>query len=232
MSALMASCLETGCCSFDYYSEAASSGSGPEIKSSSVSGTKLCREGTPGGAGGDDPAVGKVYVWDDYQVTVNTITRGTPLWISSTPFGKWRVPVTIEYEISSTCDDCDDQGPVVISHEQKWDIECSPTGYIGKFTIEQQAGFPTGGSLCSGGVTVSAAWQNGTPRVEDAVLVADISGDGCAAYDQNVFTVQVPITGTTPFIAPIPGECRDVTLVDFPGGSGAVITMEWSILSP
>ena len=223
-------CLEVGCCSFDAYGEEASSGSGPAIKSSSVSGTKLCREGVPGGSGFNDPAVGKVYVWDDYEVVIDLITRGTPVWTSGTPSGKWRVPVTIEYSISSTCADCDDQGPVVISHEQKWEIECSPSGYIGKFTIRNVAAFQTSGSLCSDSVTVSAAWQNGTPRVEDAVLFADISGKGCAAYDQNVFTVQVPITGFTPFIAP--NECRDVTLVDFPGGSGCVLTMEWSLLSP
>ena len=229
-------CLEVGCCSFDAYSEEASSGSGPKIKSSSVSGTQLCREGFPGGAGADDPPVGKVYLWDDYKVVINSITRGTPVWTSGTPSGRWRVPVTIQYSVSSTCGDCDDQGPVVINHEQNFDIECSPTGYVGKFTIEQQAAFPTGGSLCSGGVSASAAWQNGTARVEDAVLFADISGKGCAAYDQNVFTVQVPITGTTPFIAPIPGLCRDVTLVDFPVEAGAlkpcVLTMEWSLLSP
>lgn len=225
-------CLEVGCCSFDAYSEEASSGSGPKIRSSSVNGTRLCRPGVPGGSSADDPPVGKVYAWDDYDVVIDLITRGTPVWTSGTPSGTWRVPVTIDYSISSTCDDCDDQGPVAISHEQDWVIECSPSGYAGKFTIEQQAEFATNGSLCSGLVNASAAWQNGTPRVEDAVLFADISGKGCAAYDQDVFTVQVPITGTTPFIAPIPGECRGVTLENFPVGAGCVLTMEWSLISP
>jgi len=229
-------CLDVGCCSFDAYSEEASSGSGPKIKSSSVSGTQLCREGTPGGSLADDPAIGKVYVWNEYLVTINTITRGTPVWTSGIPSGTWQVPVTIQYSVSSTCDDCDDQGPVTINHTQDWLIECSPTGYVGKFTIEQQAEFPTNGSLCSGSVSASAAWRNGTARVEDAVLFADVLGDGCAAYDGDVFTVQVPITGTTPFISPAPGECRDVTLVDFPVDAGSlkpcVLTMEWSMISP
>ncbi|MCP4785528.1 MAG: hypothetical protein GY878_18435 [Fuerstiella sp.] len=229
-------CLEVGCCSFEGYSDEASAGTGPEIKSTSVVGTQLCRKGEPGGSFPADPPVGKVYAWEEFQVQVLSVTRGVPAWTQYAGIDyRWEIPVTFEFRVTSTCDDCDSPTTVDITHTQEFQIECGRDN-ANEFTFSHQAAFDSFGTLCgSNAASAAAAWINGTSRTEQTVQSSAISGKGCAAYDQVVFTINVPITGVIPGIGSPPYPCQDVSLFNFPASTSngaCVLTMEWSLLSP
>jgi len=223
-------CLDVGCCSFEGYSEEASAGTGPEIKSTSVIGTQLCENGqTPGST---------VDAYEEFQVQVLSVTRGVP---SFNPFGggivggTWTIPVEFGFRITSTCDDCDDPGTVDITHTRTFKIACGRDN-TNEFTFASQAQFPTHGVICDSRViSASPSWDVGNTRTEATVQTSAISGKGCEAYDQVVFTVNLPVSGTAPFIPPIPGLCRDTSTFNFPASTSngaCVLTMEWSLLSP
>lgn len=216
-------CLEVGCCSFEGYSEEASAGTGPEIKSTSVIGTQLCAQSIAGST---------VDAYEEFQVQVLSVTRGVPAWTQYAGIDyRWEIPVTFEFRVTSTCDDCDSPTTVDITHTQEFHIECGRDN-ADEFTFFYQSGFPTNGTICgSGSVSAAAAWQVGTSRTEGTVQASAISGKGCAAYDQVVFTINVPITA---LLVPESG-CQDTSTFNFPASTSngaCVLTMEWSLLSP
>jgi len=234
MSALIVACLGPGCCSYKGFSNGASTGTGPEIKSTSVIGTQLCREGFQGGSFPGDPPVGKVYAYEEFQVQVLSLTRGVPSFIPSVVGGTWSVEVDIEFRISSTCDECDSPTTVDVTQDHTFHIQCGRDN-VDEFTFTYQANFPSTGNLCGGAASAAAAWNLGTSQTEGTVQASEISGKGCEAYDQVVFTINVPITGRVPGIGAPPFDCQDVSLFNFPASqtNGAcVLTMEWSLLSP
>ncbi len=228
-------CLDVGCCSFKSYSEEASAGTGPEIKSTSVIGTQLCRRGEPGGSFPDDPPVGKVYAFEEFQVQVLSVTRGVPSFFPSAIGGTWEIPVEFEFRVTSTCDECDSPTTVDITHTQLFQIACGRDN-ANEFTFTHQAGFSSFGAICgNNAVSAAAAWNAGGTRTEGTVQASAISGKGCPAYDQVVFTINVPITGLIPGIGDPPYPCQDVSLFNFPASTSngaCVLTMEWSLLSP
>jgi len=216
-------CLESGCCSFENNSDQASAGTGPEIKSTSVTGTQLCEASAPGST---------VEAFEEFQVQVLSVTRGLPAWTQYAGIDyRWEIPVTFEFRVTSTCDDCDSPTTVDITHTQEFHIECGRDN-ANEFTFSYQAGFPTTGTICgSGSVSATAAWQVGTSRTEGTVQASAITGKGCAAYDQVVFTIYAPITTLS-----VPEtDCRDTSTFNFPASTpngACVLTMEWSLLSP
>ena len=220
-------CLEVGCCSFEGYSDEASAGTGPEIKSTSVIGTQLCAQSTAGST---------VDAYEEFQVQVLSVTRGVPAWTqyAGTDY-RWEIPVTFEFRVTSTCDDCDSPTTVDITHTQEFQIECGRDN-ANEFTFSHQAAFDSFGTLCgSNAASAAAAWTNGTSRTEQTVQASAISGKGCAAYDQVVFTINVPITGRIPNIGSPPYPCQDTSTFNFPASTSngaCVLTMEWSLLSP
>lgn len=228
-------CLDVGCCSFKSYSEEASAGTGPEIKSTSVIGTQLCRRGEPGGSFPDDPPVGKVYAWEEFQVQVLSVTRGVPSFFTSATGGTWEIPVEFEFRVTSTCDECDSPTTVDITHEDTFAISCGRDN-PNEFIFSRLAAFASNGTLCGSGITnAAAAWNVLFSRDEQTVQASAISGKGCPAYDQVVFTINVPITGLIPGIGDPPYPCQDVSLFNFPASTSngaCVLTMEWSLLSP
>lgn len=220
-------CLDVGCCSFEAYSEAASSGSGPEIKSTSVIGTALCRKGLPGGPLPNDPASGKVYAFDEFTVQVLSVTRGVPSWSASA----WTVPVDFELRFTATCTDCSSPLTEDVTVSEEFKVYCDDSTATEKFEIEKKARFGNQYTTVCGGFPVSVGWQDTDPRIEGSVEASTIISNGCAAYDQVVFTVNIPITASFPG----PVTCRDVTEFDFPASSSsgaAILTLEWSLLSP
>ena len=221
-------CLEVGCCSFQGYSEEASAGTGPEIKSTSVIGTQLCANGqTPGST---------VDAYEEFQVQVLSVTRGVPSFSPSAIGGTWSVEVDIEFRISSTCDECSSPTTVDVTQDHTFKISCSNPGTGDEFSIFYEAGFPSFGTLCgSSTASAAAAWAVGTSRTEGTVQASAISGKGCSAYDQVVFTIHLPITGFIPNIGSPPYPCQDTSTFNFPASTSngaCVLTMEWSLLSP
>jgi len=160
-----------------------------------------------------------------------SVTRGVPVWTEIGIDYRWEIPVTFEFRVTSTCDDCDSPTTVDITHTQEFHVECGRDN-ANEFTFFYQAGFPTTGTICgSGSVSAAAAWQVGTSRTEGTVQASAISGNGCAAYDQVVFTIDVPITALS---VPESG-CQDTSTFNFPSSTSngaCVLTMEWSLLSP
>ena len=220
-------CLEVCCCSFEGYSDEASAGTGPEIKSTSVIGTQLCRKGFPGGSSPNDPPAGKVYAFDEFEVQVLSVTRGVPSWSGSV----WTVPVDFDLRFTATCSDCSSPLTEDVTVSEEFKVYCDDSTATEKFEIEKKVRFATETTTVCGGFPVSVGWQDTSPRIEGSVEASAISGKGCAAYDQVVFTVNVPITASNPG----PSTCQDVTEFNFPAStsSGAcVLTMEWSLLSP
>jgi hypothetical protein len=228
MSALMASCLETGCCSFDYYSEAASSGSGPEIKSSSVTGTALCKFAEPPGAIPAD----KVDAYDDWAVELLSITRGVPLWTSTGSQKRWQVVVDFLIRVTPSCSICTTTAAVDFTVSETFWFLCDSSGATEVFRAQNRVGFlDQSGVICTSTGTISGGVGRDPLNYHDTVEVAAsaVSGSGCPAYDASIFTMYLPIG------AQVLGGCQDVTRYDFPGSSGsgaAILTLEWSLLSP
>jgi len=221
-------CLEVGCCSFEGYSEEASAGTGPEIKSTSVIGTQLCRKGFPGGSSANDPPSGKVYAFDEFEVQVLSVTRGVPAWRID---DIWRVPVDFSLRFVASCSDCSSPLTQDLTVSEVFDIDCNSSTSPQEFRFEKRARFADQLTTVCGGFPVAVGWQDTNSRIEGTVQASSISGKGCGAYDQVVFTVNLPITGSTPGGS----TCQDVTEFNFPASAtqgACVLTMEWSLLSP
>lgn len=224
MSAILASCLEVGCCSFNAYSDAASSGSGPAIKASSVTGTKLCKFATPPGGIPAD----KVDAYDDWSVELLSITRGVPSWTGSL----WIVSVDFFLRVTPSCSICTSTASVDFTVSETFNFQCDSSGASEVFRAENKVGFlDQSGVICTSTGTISGGVGRDPLNYTDTVDVAPsaISLKGCAAYDASIFTMYLPIG------AQVLSGCRDVTRVDFPGsssGGAAILTLEWSLLSP
>ena len=133
MSVLLTSCLEVGCCSFDAYSDAASSGSGPAIKASSVTGTKLCKFAVPTvGIPAD-----KVDAYDDWSVELLSITRGVPSWSGSV----WAVAVDFLLRVTPACSICTSTASVDFTVSETFNFQCDSTGKSEVFRAENKVGF-------------------------------------------------------------------------------------------
>jgi hypothetical protein len=216
-------CLEVGCCSFDAYSEEASSGSGPAIKSSSVNGTQLCEFATPPGGIPAD----KVDAYDDWSVELLSITRGVPSWSGAT----WTVVVDFLLRVTPSCSICTSTAPVDFTVSETFQFQCDSSGASEVFRAENRVGFlDQSGVICTSTGTISGGVGRDPLNYTDTVEVAPsaISSKGCAAYDASIFTMYLPIG------AQVLGGCQDVTRYDFPGttsGGAAILTLEWSLLS-
>ena len=217
-------CLEVGCCSFDAYSEEASSGSGPAIKASSVTGTKLCEFATPPGGIPAD----KVDAYDDWSVELLSITRGVPSWTGNL----WIVSVDFLLRVTPSCSICTSTASVDFTVSETFNFQCDSTGKSEVFRAENKTGFlDQSGVVCTQFGTISGGVGRDPLNYTDTVEVAPsaISSKGCAAYDASIFTMYLPIG------AQVLSGCRDVTRYDFPGsssGGAAILTLEWSLLSP
>ena len=221
-------CLEVGCCSFDAYSEEASSGSGPAIKASSVTGTKLCEFATPPGGIPAD----KVDAYDDWSVELLSITRGVPSWTTSGTQKLWAVGVDFLLRVTPSCSSCTSTATVDFTVSETFNFQCDSTGKSEVFRAEKKIGFlDQSGVVCTQFGTISGGVGRDPLNYTDTVEVAPsaISSKGCAAYDASIFTMYLPIG------AQVLSGCRDVTRYDFPGsssGGAAILTLEWSLLSP
>lgn len=224
MSAILTSCLEVGCCAFEAYSDAASSGSGPAIKASSVTGTKLCKFAVPTSGIPAD----KVDAFDDWSVAVLSITRNVPSWSGTS----WSVVVDFLLRVTPSCSICTSTSPVDFTVSEGFSFECDSSGTAEVFRAENNVGFlDQSGVICTSSGTISGGVGRDPLNYTDTVEVAPsaISLKGCAAYDASIFTMHLPIG------AQVLSGCQDVTRYDFPSSSSsgaAILTLEWSLLTP